>query len=173
MQASIRTFMKRKFESDIRDDLVNLRGARLVTAVEPDESAKFDMEVMKPLTGNDPIRCRTLHQRQIEYRPELTLWLAGNSRPIITETNNGAWDRVRLIPFTVSFIGREDRHLEEKLKSELSGILNWMIRGYKMYVENGLMTPECVKIATNEYKVESNSLLSFMAQSHVRQRRRL
>ena len=163
-QASIRTFLKKKGESEIRDDLVNLKGARFVSAVEPDESAKFDMEVMKPLTGNDPIRCRTLHQRQIEYLPELKLWLAGNTRPMITETNAGAWDRVRLIPFIVSFIGREDRGLEDKLKTELSGILNWAIRGYRMYYEHGLGTPKCVVNATEEYKVECNSLLAFISQ---------
>lgn len=166
-QASIRTFLKKKGESEIRDDLVNLKGARFVSAVEPDESSRFDMEVMKPLTGNDPIRCRTLHQRQIEYLPELKLWLAGNTRPLITETNSGAWDRVRLIPFTVSFIGREDRGLEDKLKTELSGILNWAIRGYRMYVEQGLKAPKCVSVATEEYKVECNSLLSFVAQRCV------
>ncbi len=166
-QASIRTFLKKKGESEIRDDLVNLKGARFVSAVEPDESARFDMEVMKPLTGNDPIRCRTLHQRQIEYLPELKLWLAGNTRPLITETNSGAWDRVRLIPFTVSFIGREDRGLEDKLRAELSGVLNWAIRGYRMYVEQGLKAPKCVDAATEEYKVECNSLLSFVAQKCV------
>jgi putative DNA primase/helicase len=166
-QASIRTFLKKKGDSDIRDDLVNLKGARFVTAVEPDESARFDMEVMKPLTGNDPIRCRTLHQRQIEYLPELKLWLAGNTRPLITETNSGAWDRVRLIPFTVSFVGREDRKLEDRLKTELSGILNWAIRGYAMYVTEGLHTPKCVSSATEDYKVECNSLLSFVNQECV------
>lgn len=161
-QASIRTFLKRRGDSEIRDDLVNLKGARFVTAVEPDENSKFDMEVMKPLTGNDPIRCRTLHQRQIEYLPEAKLWIAGNNKPLITETNTGAWDRVRLIPFTVSFVGREDRGLEDKLRAELSGILNWAIRGYRMYLEEGLDTPKCVREATEQYKVECNSLLSFI-----------
>ena len=167
-QASIRTFLKKKGESDIRDDLVNLKGARFVSAVEPDESARFDMEVMKPLTGNDPIRCRTLHQRQIEYLPEAKLWIAGNTRPLITETNSGAWDRVRLIPFTVSFIGREDRGLEDRLKTELPGILNWAIKGYRMYYESGLHTPKCVVNATEDYKVDCNSLLSFVNQECVK-----
>lgn len=166
-QASIKTFLKKKGESEIRDDLVNLKGARFVSAVEPDESARFDMEVMKPLTGNDPIRCRTLHQRQIEYLPEVKLWIAGNTRPMITETNAGAWDRVRLIPFLVSFIGREDRKLEDRLKTELSGILNWAIKGYRMYIETGLQAPNCVKSATEEYKVECNSLLAFVTQNCV------
>jgi putative DNA primase/helicase len=161
-QASIKTFLKRKTDSDIRDDLVNLKGARFVTAVEPDESARFDMEVMKPLTGNDPIRCRTLHQRQIEYLPEAKLWIAGNNRPLITETNSAAWDRVRVIPFLVSFRGRKDRGLEDKLTLELSGILNWALEGYKLYVRDGLAVPKCMEESTDDYKKECNSFLAFV-----------
>ncbi len=163
-QASIKTFLKKRNESEIRDDLVNLKGARFVTAVEPDDNARFDMEVMKPLTGNDPIRCRTLHQRQIEYLPEAKLWIAGNNKPVITETTTGAWDRVRIIPFTVSFVGREDRSLEAKLRTELPGILNWILDGYQMFKSNGLHTPDSVRAATDEYKVECNSLLSYITQ---------
>lgn len=167
-QASIKTFLKKKGDSEIRDDLVNLKGARFVSAVEPDDNARFDMEVMKPLTGNDPIRCRTLHQRQIEYLPEAHLWIAGNNKPLITETNTGAWDRVRLVPFTVSFIGREDRKLEDRLRTELPGILNWCIKGYKMYLQGGLHVPQCVKVATEAYKVECNTVLSFVETLCVR-----
>ena len=163
-QASIKTFLKRRNDSEIRDDLVNLKGARFVSAVEPDDNAKFDMEVMKPLTGNDIIRCRTLYQRQIEYLPQCSLWIAGNNKPVITETNAGAWDRVRLIPFLVSFIGREDRGLEDRLKTELSGILNWALEGYKMYKKEGLIVPACVKDATEEYRMECNSLMGFINQ---------
>jgi putative DNA primase/helicase len=161
-QAAIRTFLKKKTEGDIRDDLVNLKGARFVSAVEPDDNARFDMEIIKPLTGNDVIRCRTLHQRQIEYLPELKLWIAGNNRPLITETNAGAWDRMKLIPFTVSFIGREDRNLESKLRTELSGVLNWAIEGYIKYRRDGLGTVKCVVEATDAYKTDCNSLLGFV-----------
>jgi putative DNA primase/helicase len=167
-QASIKTFLKKRNESEIRDDLVNLKGARFVTAVEPDDNSRFDMEVMKPLTGNDPIRCRTLHQRQIEFLPEVKLWIAGNNKPVITETNTGTWDRVRLIPFTVSFIGREDRGLEAKLRCELPGILNWILEGYTMYKNDRLITPSSVEAATQDYKVECNSLLSYITQHCVR-----
>lgn len=161
-QASISTFMKSKIHGEIRDDLVNLKGSRFVTAVEPDETARFDMEVMKPLTGSDPIRCRTLHQRQIEYLPEAKLWIAGNNRPLITETNSAAWDRVRVIPFLVSFKTRKDRFLEDKLTDELSGILNWAIEGYKKYVRDGLKIPRCMDDSADDYKKECNSLLSFV-----------
>lgn len=161
-QASISTFMKSKIHGEIRDDLVNLKGARFVTAVEPDETARFDMEVMKPLTGSDPIRCRTLHQKQIEFLPEAKLWIAGNNRPLITETNSAAWDRVRVIPFLISFKHKKDKNLEDKLTDELSGILNWAIEGYEMYIRDGLMIPRCMDDSADDYKKECNSLLSFI-----------
>ncbi|MHB1423097.1 MAG: hypothetical protein ACYC3I_07875 [Gemmataceae bacterium] len=35
------------------------------------------------------------------------------------------------MPFEMSFVGREDIHLEEKLLAELPGIANWALAGLK------------------------------------------
>jgi len=96
--------------------------------------------------------------------PEGKLWIAGNNKPVITETNIGTWDRVRLIPFLVSFIGREDRGLEAKLRNELPGILNWILAGFQYYKQEGLKVPDQIRKATEDYRIECNTLLSYTEQ---------
>ena len=60
------------------------------------------------------------------YLPaDLEIWLATNHKPEIQDTHTEVWSRRRLIPFTVSFEGRENRRLNDVLLEEkqLSGIL--------------------------------------------------
>ena len=72
------------------------------------------------------------------YLPaDLEIWLATNHKPEIQDTHTEVWSRRRLIPFTVSFEGRENRRLNDVLLEEkqLSGILRWAVEGCKEYLE--------------------------------------
>ena len=160
--ANISTFMRKRQASEIRDDLVNLRGTRFITAGEPNENAVLDMEVLKPWTGRDPIRARAPFQNEIQYNPQGTIWIVGNNRPLITETTMAAWDRFKVIPFFVSFKGRIDNKLQDKLVGELPIVLNWALEGYKKYKEHGLTRPKIVEEVFRDYKQSCNSLESFI-----------
>ena len=68
-----------------------------------------------------------------------------------------------LVPFEVTIPEREqDRHLEEKLRGELPGILVWAMRGLVDYRERGLAPPEKVRAATREYRQEQDVLAQFI-----------
>ena len=72
--------------------------------------------------------------------------------------------RVRRLPFRVSFQGREDRELEERLVEELPGILAWAVRGCQQWQERGLGEPEAVREATGAYREEMDLLAGFLAE---------
>jgi putative DNA primase/helicase len=77
--------------------------------------------------------------------PQFKIWIGTNHRPGIRGTDEGIWRRIRLIPFTVYIPdGKVDEKLVGKLKSESSGILNWMLAGLEEYKLGGLMEPEAV-----------------------------
>ena len=44
-----------------------------------------------------------------------------------------------------------DTELGDKLETELSGILNWAIAGYQLYLEEGLTEPAQIKMIVDEY----------------------
>lgn len=48
-------------------ELADLRGARLVSCIEVKESKKLDEELVKQLTGGDPIRARFMQQDFFEF----------------------------------------------------------------------------------------------------------
>ena len=73
------------------------------------------------------------------------------------------WRRVRLIPFTVTIPDeRQDKGLLDALKSELPGILAWCVRGMLEWQKNGLGCPDCVKIATEEYRASQDLIGEFI-----------
>ena len=67
-----------------------------------------------------------------------------------------------MIPFTVSFRGREDLLLLEKLKAEAPGILARLVVAGAIVHQDGFETPDAVRIATQEYRTEEDPLAEFL-----------
>lgn len=80
-------------------DNSRLKGARLVTSVEPNEGMRLNEGLLKQLTGDDMITARKLYGDEFEYRPEFKLWVATNHKPTIRGTDVGIWRRIHIIPF--------------------------------------------------------------------------
>ncbi len=57
--------------------------------------------------------------------------MAGNNLPNFGSHAAATAARLLIFPFDVSFLGREDRDLTDKLAGELAGILNWAIVGLR------------------------------------------
>lgn len=147
----------------INSDIARLKGARLVTTVEPNEGLKLNEGLLKQLTGGDIITARKLYAEEFEFKAEFKLWMATNHKPIIRGTDLGIWRRVHMIPFTVVIPENEiDRQLTEKLMQELDGIFVWALRGLAMYNREGLKMPHAVQQAVDEYKKEMDVVSRFL-----------
>lgn len=161
-QADFTTFIERKGDGP-RNDIARLFGARLVTSSEVGEGKRLNESLVKTLTGDETITARFLHAEFFEYKPAFKLWLAANHRPVVRGTDDGIWDRVRLIPFTVRITDAEkDDQLLDKLVAELPGILAWAVRGCVEWQREGLGLPEAVRVATEQYRRDSDTLGAFL-----------
>jgi putative DNA primase/helicase len=128
-QADFTTFLERKGDGP-RNDIARLFGARVVTSSEVGEGKRLNESLVKTLTGDETVTARFLHAEFFEFKPTFKLWLAANHRPVIRGTDNAIWDRVRLIPFTVSIpLEERDPGLRAALLAELPGILAWAVAG--------------------------------------------
>jgi putative DNA primase/helicase len=144
-------------------ELTRLRSARFVSAIELPEGGRLDESLIKQLTGGDTISARNLYEQFFEFKPTHKLWIAGNHRPIITGTDDAIWRRPLLIPFPVKIPESEQRrNMQEYLLEESSGILNWLLAGWRQYRDMGLGVPECVRAATAEYRSEQDLLGDFL-----------
>jgi len=167
--ADFATFLADKHRSGgaATPDLVALAGRRLVTARETDDGARFSSTRIKTFSGGDPISARPLYGRQFEFLPQFKMWLATNNKPVIRDQSEGMWRRVRLIPFTLSFKGREDKGLEGALMEELRGVLSWSIEGCLKWQRDGLDIPAAVREATQSYREENDPLAEFFEERVV------
>jgi putative DNA primase/helicase len=165
--ADFSAFVQRREDTGPRDDIANMRGKHLVSAQESREGAPLAESLLKWLTGGDMIRARKLYENSTEFNPTWKIWLATNHRPVIRGTDPAIWSRIKLVPFAVSFEGREDRTLKAVLLDELPGILNWAIEGCISWQSEGLGFPESVLVATSEYKNESDLLARFLDESCI------
>ena len=160
--ADFSTFVKRRYDSGPRDDVAHMAGRRFVSAQEASEGTSFAESLIKWLTGGDRVRARRLYENSWEFDPTHKIWLATNHKPVIRGTDPAIWSRIKLIPFDVSFEGREDRNLKDTLTGELDGILTWAVEGCLAYQRDGLAFPESVTAATAEYRHESDSIGRFI-----------
>jgi putative DNA primase/helicase len=110
------------------------------------------------------VRARRLYENSYEFDPTWKIWLATNYKPVVRGTDPAIWSRIKLVPFDVSFEGREDKTLKTALLAELPGILNWAVEGCLRWQEDGLQLPASVMNATAEYRADSDQTRRFITE---------
>lgn len=159
--ASTDSFMKKN--GDQSNDIARLRGMRLVTTSEVEQGEALSESLIKQITGEDELTARFLYGEYFSFRPTFKIFMATNHKPKIKGSDNGIWRRIKLIPFTVTIPPEQrDKNLGAKLKAEASGILNWMLRGYAKWKEEGLKDPAVVREANEEYRDDMDSVGAFI-----------
>jgi P4 family phage/plasmid primase-like protien len=90
------------------------------------------VEVLKSIIGEDAISINTKYESTFpSLRLPSRFVIASNSVPRLLDASGALAHRFLFVPFEMSFVGREDIHLEEKLLAELPGIANWALAGLK------------------------------------------
>ena len=123
--------------------------------------------LVKKLTGNKYLKGRFMRQDYFQFERTHKTILVTNNKPLVTETSNAIWRRLRLIPFVVTIPeARQDRRLTEKLVAEWPGILGWAVRGCLDWQARqcDLELPAAVQEATEEYRDESDHVADFVAE---------
>lgn len=155
--------VKSNQSSAINSDIARLKGARLVTSVEPNEGVRINEGLLKQLTGDDTVTARKLYSEEFEFKPEFKLWMATNHKPIIRGTDTGIWRRIHMIPFTVQIPEEKvDRNLKHKLKAEMTAIFKWCVDGCLLWQKEGLKMPKAVLDSVREYRREMDVVSAFI-----------
>lgn len=155
--------VKNGMGNGINSDIARLKGARMVTTVEPNEGVRINEGLIKQLTGDDAVTARKLYGNEFEFKPEFKLWMATNHKPIIRGTDDGIWRRIHMIPFTVQIPPEKvDRQLKTKLEREYPAILRWAVEGCLLWQREGLIQPKAVLDMTREYRREMDVISGFL-----------
>jgi putative DNA primase/helicase len=141
----------------------DLFGKRFVAMVETDDGRRLAESIVKELTGGDRLRARRMREDFWEFAPTHKVVLACNHRPEVRGTDHAIWRRLRLVPFNVVIPDHhQDKHLAEKLRRELPGILAWGVRGCLDWQAHGLSAPPEVEAATASYRADQDRLGDFI-----------
>ncbi len=149
-------------------DIARLPGVRFLRVSEPSKGAVLNEGLVKMVTGGDPVDARHLNKGLFTFLPEFKMTISGNNKPTIKDTSDGIWRRMQLVPWAVQIPhDKVDRKLGEKLQAEAAGIFARLIEGLLDWAENGLIEPEAVRMATSEYRDDSDDLGRFLRQMCV------
>jgi putative DNA primase/helicase len=162
-RAGLDTIMERRHDGGASPELVALRGKRLVVTSESKEGDALNSAQLKAIASDEPFTARPLYREPITITPTHKLWLQTNHRPRVTDTSDGMWRRIRLIPFDVQITpAQRDASLKDTLAGELEGVVAWAVAGAIEWFRNGLQEPAAVRDATDTYRLESDTFAQFL-----------
>ena len=136
------------------EDIARLNGVRMASVGEIQQGAKLNASLVKQLTGGDSVNARFLGENSFDFIPQCKLLLHTNHMPQCSDLSVFDSGRALVLTFGRHF---EEWEQDKGLKAELrqpenqSGILNWLIQGFREYQKRGLTPPEAVRSATQDW----------------------
>lgn len=151
----------------------SLKNKRLVCSTELEDGQRLSVSLVKRMTGGEPLWCEHKFERGYNFQPTHKLWLSGNHEPVITDTTNSIWYRLKKIPFTVEIpeAVRQKSYAEYLAKEHGTAILTWLVRGCVEWQQTGTLgEPEAVKQAVAEYRDQQDILHDYLKERCIFQK---
>lgn len=152
-------------------DLADIPGKRVLLSTEAERNKSMAEGYIKRIVTGDTINTRPIYGSPLSFRPTAKIWWAMNDKPIIKDTTDSMWRRMKLIPFYRKFEEGKgaDVDLPSKLMAELPGILNWAIEGLMRLTLNGRFTKSVAsEEAKQQYREEANPIAQWVNTMTVR-----
>jgi P4 family phage/plasmid primase-like protien len=167
----------------IKDELKNetlskAKGIRYLAISEPaednDKETKFNISMVKKLTGRDVISTRGLYQSSFEYIPQFTMFVSCNKQPRVDETNEAIRNRFRFIHFPFTFVDNPSKTFERQLDVELKDniekdfeyrdtMISYLLHLVSQdYDTNKIKEPTKCKEFTNLYFEDNNDVGNYL-----------
>ena len=146
----------------------------LVTS-EPDERDKFQVSMIKNLTGTESVTFRGMFAKKvIAYVPQYMLWVLTNDLPRLSKFDQGIERRMRCVHFPTRFVyapraeheALRDDTLTRRFKDEEGwcyGLLGLLLDSYSVIP---LDMPQEVREFTEGYMLENNPVGAWLRQNY-------
>lgn len=123
-------------------------------------------ESLLRITGEDQVSVPRKHLIDWNGKLPTRFMLVANTLPAIVDAGGALAGRFVVLHFEVSFLGREDAGLDEKLRAELPGILNWALEGRERLHARGptgqFTQPASGEAAIHELRRATTPMLAFI-----------
>jgi putative DNA primase/helicase len=119
---------------------------------------------LKAIVAGDWVEAERKFQPSFSYQPYVRIVAATNVLPYLKDTSDGFFRRAIILELTRKFAEAEmDKHLQDKILSELDGILVLAVHGLmRLLKRDEFVIPESAKKTANQYRDESDSVRYFV-----------
>lgn len=117
------------------------------------------IERMKTISGNDAITFDRIYKSSVTDTLPTRITLASNHTPSLFDDSGALAGRYLILPINVTFFGREDPDLFDKLMPELEGIAVWALAGLHRLNTVGRFTEPQASLDEMQYVAETYSPL--------------
>lgn len=146
-----------------------IEGKRCAIVDDISTNTVWDEGVLKGFTAKQ-LPARRLYGEPTRFFNRCTAHVGLNKAPSPESSNNGLFRRMCIIPYNRTFepCAAMDEKIDEMIRRELSGILNWAIEGYqRLRKRGGFDYPKEITAAVEEYR-DINSPLEKLIQELYR-----
>ena len=120
-------------------------------------------ERLLSISGEDALTIDRKHIDAWTGRLPTRFAILANELPRISDTSGALVGRLVVLVLVQSFYGREDPGLTARLLTELPGILNWALHGYRRLRQRGFfIQPESAKEAVEQLEMLASPLKAFI-----------
>lgn len=109
------------------------------TENESDSNKLLNSQYIKAISSGDSMEAEFKGQDGFTFKPTCKLIFCTNTLPQFNDKSEGFYRRIMIVPFEAHFSikdGTADINIEEKLKTEMSGILNFALVGLRRLIKN-------------------------------------
>ena len=145
---------------------ISLMNSLVNISTETSSNVKGAESIFKQIVAGDMINGCYKSKDFVQFKPRCVMISACNEYLKSRDTTSGFLRRICFVDFNRKFEGKNaDRNLENKLKTELSGIFNWAYKGYKRLKTQGEFTQTIEQQEMiNEFLTSMNSVAAFISE---------
>ena len=167
-----RVFLKSNRTESHTEFLMPLLTARFGGLSEVDKEETINENLIKKLTGNDPIDGRALYGRQMTFKPKCKYFMLTNNKPKLNVNDEAAVSRCVFIEYACKFVDnptkpnefkKDTKFIEDLQTKYLNEVFTWLCIGANNYYNNRiLILPKKIQDSTNGYINEQDKVQDFI-----------
>jgi putative DNA primase/helicase len=169
-------------ENDGKDrplpELAAARYAHMLVTSEPDERDRFQINLIKNITGNEEVSFRGMYAKSAtKYIPQYKMWILTNDMPKLSKYDQAIERRMRCVHFPTRFVYQphadnealRDDSLSERFKAEEGwryGLLGLLLDSARENAGGRLDMPAEVRSCTDAYMLENNPVGAWLKEHY-------
>lgn len=125
---------------------------------------EMDAEAYKVIVTGESVSVERKNRTNVETSFDLPVLLTMNNYPIVRDDSDAVYNRSLVLPMTRQWSEEEARPVARIIvATELSGVLNWALEGWKRLAARGRFDPpEAMIAAGKEFKGQNNLMEEFL-----------